>query len=319
MVLDKDAAALIEGMNAQGPPAFRLMSPDDVRGAVETFTGLQNPPRDVFRVLERTIPGPGGDQDLRIYVPREGEGLPVVVYFHGGGFVGGSLAVVDEPARALADDAGAIVVTVGYRLAPEAKFPAATDDTYSALRWVATHAAEFGGDSQRLVVMGDSAGGSLAAVAALRARDEGGPELAAQILVYPVIDPHADLPSRREFGEGYIISAADLDWFWEQYLTQPSDAGSPLASPSRADSLAGLPPALIITTEYEVSRDEAELYAEQLKEAGVETELVRLPGLIHGAYWMSAAVPASRAIHEEIVDYVRRLSSRPGQKIGTVG
>lgn len=307
MVMDKDAAALIEAMNAQGPPAFRYMTPDEVRGAVETFTGLQNPPREVLRVEDRTIDGPGGEQKLRIYVPREGEALPVAVYFHGGGFVGGSLTVADEPARALAADAGVIVVTAAYRRAPEAKFPAATDDTYFALTWVAAHAAEFGGDTERIFVMGDSAGGSLAAVAALRARDEDGPTLAGQILIYPVIDSRAEFPSRREFGEGYIITAPDLDWFWAQYLTGPSDADNPLATPSKAASLAGLPPTLVLTTEYEVSRDEAEQYAEQLKSAGVDTEVVRVPGLIHGAYWMSAAIPSSRRIHDTIVSFLGKL------------
>jgi acetyl esterase len=230
----------------------------------------------------------------------------VVVYFHGGGFVGGGLDVVDEPARAVADDLDAIVVTVGYRLAPENKFPAATDDTFAALKWVAQHAAEFGGDTARIAVMGDSAGGNLAAVAAQRANNEGGPALAAQVLIYPVVDCTAKLPSRSEYAEGYVITAPAIDWFWEQYLTSPADAQNALATPSKAESLAGLPPALVVSTEYEVSRDEAEAYGRQLAQAGIETEIVRFDGLIHGAYWMSGAVPRSREIHDAVVRFLSR-------------
>jgi len=304
MSLDEDTRKLIEAMSAGGAPEFRNMRPEEVRGAVETFTGLQAPPREVGRVLERSYPGPGGEQRLNVYIP-EGEGpFPVVVYFHGGGFVGGSLNVVDEPARALAADARAIVMTAAYRLAPEHKFPAATDDSMAALAWAAEHAAEFGGDPSRLYAMGDSAGGNLAAVAAIRCRDEDGPKLAGQILVYPVIDSALDLPSRREFFEGYIITAPDLDWFWAQYLNSPDDANSPLATPSKAASLAGLPRALVVSLEYEVPRDEAEQYAARLADAGVEVVQRRIAGLIHGAYWMSGAVPRSREIHDAIVAFL---------------
>lgn len=305
MTLDEHAKKLIEAMSADGPPEFRNMTPDEVRGAVETFTGLQAPSREVAQVLDRTYSGPGGELPLKVYIP-EGQGPhPVVVYFHGGGFVGGSLNVTDEPARALAIDAGAIVITAAYRRAPEHKFPAATDDSMAALRWAKEHVKELGGDPNRLYVMGDSAGGNLAAVAAIRARDEGGPELAGQILVYPVIDSSAVLPSREEFYEGYIITAPDLDWFWEQYLRSPMDRDNPLATPSLANSHANLPPTLVVTVEYEVPRDEAEHYARQLKNAGVQVETLRVPGLIHGSYWMSGAVPRSREIHEAIVAFLR--------------
>ena len=258
------------------------------------------------RVIDGTYPGPVGAQPLRIYIP-EGEGaLPVVVYFHGGGFVGGGLSVVDEPARALANDVGAIVVAAGYRLAPEHKFPAATDDTFAALRWVADHAADFGGDPARIAVMGDSAGGSLAAVAALRARDAGGPRLVAQVLVYPVVDPTARLESRKLFGEGYVITATGLDWFWEQYLGSLADTRNALAAPAKAGSLAGLPPALVLTTEYEVSRDEAEAYAKRLADSGVETECIRFDGLIHGVYWMSGAVPRSGELRDAVTRFLSK-------------
>jgi acetyl esterase len=306
MPLDEDARLLIEAMSEQGMPRFEQMTPAQVRDVVATFVGLQAPRREVARVVDGAYPGPSGPQPLRIYVPDGATPLPVVVYFHGGGFVGGGLDVVDEPARALANDLGAIVVTASYRLAPEAKFPAATDDTFAALKWVAEHVDEFGGDRARIAVMGDSAGGNLAAVAALRARDEGGPDLIAQILVYPVIDAAARLASRTECSDGYVITAAAIDWFWEQYLRSPADAQSPLATPSKSASHSGLPPALVLATEFEVSRDEAMAYGRQLEEAGVDTEIVRIDGLIHGAYWMSGAVPRSREIHDAIVGFLSR-------------
>ena len=212
----------------------------------------------------------------------------------------------DEPARALANDVGAIVVAAGYRLAPEHKFPAATDDTFAALRWVADHAADFGGDPARIAVMGDSAGGSLAAVAALRARDAGGPRLVAQVLVYPVVDPTARLESRKLFGEGYVITATGLDWFWEQYLGSPADTRNALAAPAKAGSLAALPPALVLTTECEVSRDEAEAYAKRLADSGVETDCIRFDGLIHGVYWKSGAVPRSGDLRDAVTRFLSK-------------
>lgn len=304
MPLDQSARDLIDVMSAQGAPEFRNMRPEEVRAAVETFTGLQAPPREVGQVIERSYAGPGGEQRLNIYVPEGSGPFPIVVYFHGGGFVGGSLDVVDEPARALTADARAIVITAAYRRAPESKFPAATDDSMAALTWAAEHAREFDGDPERLFVMGDSAGGNIAAVAAIRCRDENGPKLAGQILIYPVIDTAARMPSRSEFFEGYIITAPDLDWFWEQYLSSPADAKDPHATPTLASTLEGLPRALVISLEYEVSRDEAEHYAEQLSEAGVKVTQRRIDGLIHGSYWMSAAVPRSREIHDAIVEFL---------------
>jgi acetyl esterase/lipase len=306
MPVDPHVETLLDGLTEQGLKSFERIGVEATRAVIATFTGLQRPAPPVARVIDGTYPGPVGAQPLRIYIP-EGEGpLPVVVYFHGGGFVGGGLSVVDEPARALANDVGAIVVTASYRLAPEHKFPAATDDTFTALKWVADHAAGFGGDPARIAVMGDSAGGNLAAVAALRARDERGPQLVAQVLVYPVVDPTARLHSRKLFGEGYVITATGLDWFWEQYLGSLADTRNPLAVPAKAGSLAGLPPALVLTTEYEVSRDEAEAYAKRLADSGVETECIRFDGLIHGVYWMSGAVPRSGELRDAVTRFLSK-------------
>jgi acetyl esterase len=304
MPVDVAAQGVIDALSGSTP--FEQMSVEEVRAAVASFVGLQKPHQDVSRVIDTVYPGPAGPQKARIYIPEAQGPLPVVVYFHGGGFIAGDLAVAEEPNRALANDAGAIVVAAGYRLAPEHPFPAATDDTFAALQWVAENIAQYDGDPSRIAVMGDSAGGNLAAVAAQRCRDDGGPSLSGQVLVYPVIDSTAELDSRAEFKEGFVITSADLDSFWAHYLPTPEDADNPLATPSRTDSLAGLPPALVISTEYEVARDEAEAYASQLAEAGVQTEALRVDGLIHGAYWMSGAVPRSHEIHDAAVTFLRR-------------
>ena len=311
MPIDPHVQSLLDGLTEQGLKSFERIGVDATREVIATFTDLQRTPPAVSRVIEWEFPGPGGAQPLRIYIP-EGDGpLPVVVYFHGGGFIGGGLSVVDEPARALANDVGAIVVTAGYRLAPVHKFPAATDDTFAALRWVADHVADFGGDPARIAVMGDSAGGNLAAVAALRARDAGGPRLVAQVLVYPVVDPTARLASRELYREGYVITTTSLDWFWEQYLASLADTRNPLAVPAKANSLAGLPPALVLTTEYDVSRDEAEGYAERLADSGVETECIRFDGLVHGVYWMSGAVPRSGELRDAVTRFLsKRFTKR---------
>jgi acetyl esterase/lipase len=231
------------------------------------------------------------------------------VYYHGGGWVGGSLAVVDEPCRALANRNGAIVVAATYRLSPEARFPAATNDAYSVLNWASAHAAEFGGDPARLGVIGDSAGGNLAAVAALMARDRGTPAVKAQILTYPVIQRGGNFASMEENREGYLLTAAGMDWFWDQYLARDEDATNPLASPIMADSLAGLPPALIMTAEFDPLRDEGESYGHALEEAGVPVTMQRFDGLIHGVYWMSGAVPRSAELQETIAAFVGKYLS----------
>ena len=312
MPIDAAVQNLLDGLNEQGVRPFEHLSVAEARATVASFVDLQAPPECVARVIDTTYPGPAGAQNIRLYIPDAPGPLPVVMYFHGGGFVTGDLTVTEELCRALANAPGTIVAAVSYRLAPEHKFPAATDDTYAALCWLGENAAQFGGDPTRIAVHGDSAGANLAAVAALRARDEGGPALTCQVLTYPVVDPYADTPSRTEFGEGYIITAAGLDWFWNHYLRTAEDADNPLATPSRATSLTGLPPALILTMEYEVPRDEAEAYGKQLADAGVPTEIIRFDGLVHGVYWISGAIPRVADIRSAVTAYLRRqFAERP--------
>ncbi len=239
-------------------------------------------PTPVARVEDRHIPGPAGEMLVRIYWPEGGGPAPLVVFYHGGGFVLCSLDSHDELARALCREAGAVVVSVDYRLAPEAPYPAAADDCYAALVWAVGHATELGADPGRVAVAGDSAGGNLAAVTALRARDLGGPALRHQCLIYPVTDCRFDTPSYRDNAEGYFLTAEAMRWFWSHYMQDMGRAAEPYASPLRAPSLAGLPPALVITAEYDPLRDEGEHYAQALSAAGVPTTLKRYDGMIHG-------------------------------------
>src|SRR6266446_8604075 len=212
MPLDPTVAQLIHGLQQQGVQSFEKIGVEATRAAVDSFTGLQLAPGEVARTAEVSY-GSDPQQRARFYVPAGDGPFPVVLYLHGGGFVGGGLAVADEPARALAGDAGVIVVAATYRRAPEARFPAAHDDALQALEWVVKEVAEYGGDPQRIAVVGDSAGGNLAASVVNRARDAGEPQVRAQVLIYPLIDPIAGTTSRQECAEGYLLHLTALEWF----------------------------------------------------------------------------------------------------------
>ncbi|QGF22659.1 flavin-containing monooxygenase [Raineyella fluvialis] len=285
--LDPCLMFIVEALRAQGFTGFPNAGVEGSRAAVEGFVDLQAPRKEVGAVIDRSY-GADPEQHLRIFVP-EGEGpFPVLVYVHGGGFVTGSIEVVDEPARDLASRAGVMVVAPTYRRAPEHRFPAAHDDAYAALAWTAANIEAYGGDPGRLGIAGDSAGGLLAAAAAIRAQQEG-PELSALLLVNPLINPVADTASRREYAEGYVIELADLAWFGAQYLNGPEEVADPRLALDAAD-LTGLPPTLILASEYDTLRDEAEQFAEQLLAAGVETSVERFDGMTHDAFLLSGAV-----------------------------
>jgi acetyl esterase len=253
---------------------------------------------------------------VRIFVPDAEGPLPVLLYIHGGGWVFGNLEVAEPSCRSLANATGCIVVATQYRLAPETKFPGGVEDCYAALEWAAAHAAELGGDPDRIGITGDSAGGNLSAAVALMARDRGGPALRCQILVYPAtaLDLDGHMPSRQENAEGYVISAAAVKWCVGHYLAGDGDAMNPYASPLHADDHSGLPPALIVTAEFDPLRDEGEALGAKLEAAGVPVTVSRYDGQVHGFYWMLGEVDRSRDLYREIGDFARSAFSTEMEK-----
>jgi acetyl esterase len=236
----------------------------------------------------------------------------VLVFFHGSGFVLCSLDTHDGMCRNLCAGSAAVVASVDYRLAPEHKFPAGIEDCLYATRWAAAHAPELGTDARRVAVAGDSAGGNMAAVTALRLRDEGGPALCGQLLLYPVTDYHTPgTPSYRENAEGYGLTRDTMKWFWDHYLSDPAEGAHPHASPLRALGSSGLPPALIITAEYDPLRDEGELYAEKLRAGGVPTSLSRYDGVNHGFMFWVGVVDKADAAMSEACDWLSGVFAGP--------
>lgn len=219
---------------------------------------------------------------LRVYRPLIGVDLPVVVFYHGGGWVMGDLDMHDSTCRRFANQGPFVVVSVDYRLAPECRFPGPLDDAYAGLEWVHQNIDHHGGDARRIAVMGTSAGGNLAAAVAIRARDTGGPPLRAQVLIYPVIDSEMATESYREFSRGYLLEQEQMAWFWDQYIPDAADRLNPYASPRHTADLVGLPTALVVTAEYDPLRDEAEEFAHRLGAAGVRVKVERVKGQIHG-------------------------------------
>lgn len=279
MNLDPQIAALIEELDAGFPPVH-TMTGAQARATIRSRFVAPAEPEPVAEIWDQTIPRPGGDIPVRIYRP-DGEGLPILVYAHGGGFVFCDLDSHDGLCRDIANRVPLVVVSVAYRLAPEHRWPAAADDFYAATEWVAHNASSLRGDQSRMVVCGDSAGGNLAAVTALMARDRGGPPLAAQLLIYPVIGADFDNKSYRLFGKGFYNPKSALQWYWDQYVPALADRAHPYASPLHAN-LEGLPPAVIVLAGHDPLRDEGIAYAEALKAASVATVKVTFDGGIHG-------------------------------------
>jgi acetyl esterase len=293
MPIDPQARAIVDQLAASGMSDLSIVEPAVIRQLTEAAV-VPDQGEPVARVENRTLPGPAGEIPVRIYVPQTNGPLPVVAYFHGGGFVYCSLDTHDDTCRALANASGCSVVSVDYRLAPENKFPAAPEDAYAVTRWLADNGAEIGVDPQRIAVAGDSAGGNLAAVVALMARDRGGPALAFQLLVYPVADFGFDTDSYRENADGFLLTEKMMRAFWKYYLADEADGGHPYASPLRADCLDALPPAFVLTAEFDPLRDEGEAYAARLAEAGVPTTARRYDGMIHGFFSMGYAIDRAR-------------------------
>lgn len=298
-----------------GEPALYTLSLDQARAAdlaaIQADAGLAEP---VFQVEDRTMPGPGGGGlPVRIYRPEVRRPLPVLLYYFGGGWTLGGIDTADGICRRLANAVGCLVVTVGYRLAPEHPFPAAVNDCYAALRWVAAaeQAEAFGADPNRLAVGGDSAGGNLAAAVTLLARAENRTRLAGQLLVYPNTDQLADDASLRENDDPCLFNRRSVAWYARHYLADAADAHNPLASPLRAPDLSGLPPALVITAEHDPLRDQGEAYARRLAEAGVPVELTRYAGMAHGFFAMTGTVDDARAAIEQAALQLRAWFAAP--------
>ncbi|MGM9950322.1 MAG: alpha/beta hydrolase [Lysinibacillus sp.] len=290
MALHPAAKVILEQLEAAGAPPMSTLTPEEARTSMDIGL-LAGIPEAVASVEERRIPGPAGDIPVRIYTP-EGQGpFPAIIYYHGGGWVIGNLDVVDVPCRLLANRTGCVVISVDYRLAPEHPFPAPAEDAYAAVEWVANHGETIFVDTSKLVVSGDSAGGNLAAVVCLMAKDKGGPEISYQILFYPVTEHSYNTKSYQDNAQGYFLTKDSMEWFWNHYLQEEENGEHPYASPLRAEDVSGLPPALVITAEYDPLRDEGEAYAKKLLDAGVGITLKRYEGMIHGFIWMSGALP----------------------------
>ncbi len=285
MPIHPQAQPFLDELNA-APIDIWSLPPEALRAGFGPMLA-QREVETVEKILNRTIPGPAGEIPVRIYTPAGDGPLPVLVYFHGGGFVICDLDSHDSICRALANAAVCVVISVEYRLAPESPFPAAPEDCYAATCWAAEQPASAGFDASRLAVGGDSAGGNLSAVVALMARDRGGPRIAHQLLIYPVTDCAFDTPSYEENAEGYLLTREMMRWFWQHYLENQEDAANPMASPLRAEKLEGLPAATVITAEFDPLRDEGEAFAAKLEAAGVPMERTRYDGMFHGFFGMT--------------------------------
>ncbi len=308
--LDPKVRAALE---AQGPaPEYRTLEVDAFRATFAEQAALV--PRldePIAAVEDREI----GRAPVRIYTPRGSGPFPALVFFHGGGWVVGDLDTHDQVCRSIASRAGAVVAAVHYRRSPETPFPGALEDGAAALRWTAEHARELRANPSRLAVGGDSAGGNLAAVLALEARAGKLPPLALQVLVYPVTDASWDTPTYREYATGYGLTRANMVWFWEVYLGKHGLADDPRVSPLRAPDLRGLAPALVLTAEFDVLRDEGERYAARLHEAGVPVRCIRYRGLTHGFLRMASVYPQADRAMSDLAKSIRALAEGPRQPL----
>jgi acetyl esterase len=285
---------LLDQLAAAGGVPVDQLSPDEARAGFKDLSALDQP-EEVARVDDRLVPGDGNDVPIRVYTPADAVGgnAPLLLWLHGGGWVIGDLDTADATARALANRSGAVTVSVDYRLAPEHPTPAPLEDCLAALTWSVENAELLGVDATKVAVGGDSAGGNLAACLCQRVRDEFGPEIDFQLLVYPVTDCTAGTQSYVDNADGYFLTRDTMHWFIGHYLAD-CDPKDPTVSPLHADSLAGLPPALVITAEYDPLRDEGEAYAAALQDAGVPVELIRYEGQIHGFMGLAAVLDDGR-------------------------
>jgi len=302
--LDAKIQALLLA-RADATPFYKLPPPAARAAFVDLIGSITRLNEPIARVADRTIPGPAGSLAIRVYTPHGTGPFPILLYIHGGGWVIGDLDTHDDLCRSLCRRAGAVVVAVDYRLAPEHRFPAAVEDCAAALRWCASNAAEVGGAGTRLAVAGDSAGGNLSASLCLYQRDHGGPRPALQVLIYPVTNHGFDTASYHQMSEGYGLLRDAMVYYWNCYLRAPADGASPYASPLQAQDLRGLPPALIQTAHYDVLRDDGEAYAARLRQAGVPVRCTRYLAMNHGFIQFAGEFPHAAAGLDEIAAALR--------------
>ncbi len=317
MPLDPQVQAIRDRLDRDNVPNLSTLPIADARAAdVAAARAAAGEAEQVNEVFDRTIAGPACGLPIRVYRPAGGGPLPVLVYFFGGGWSLGTVDTCDSVCRCLTNAAGCVTVAASYRLAPEHKFPAAVQDSHAAALWVASHAAEIGADPARIAVGGDSSGGNLAAAVALLARERGRPPIVHQLLVYPNTDYLADTPSMRAATDPHLFNSASVAWYWGMYLASPADGANPLASPLRAADLTGLPPATVITAEYDPLRDEGEQYAQRLRSAGVPVELTRYDGMIHGFFTMTGVLDGAKAAVAHAASRLREAFTAAGVQPG---
>jgi acetyl esterase len=313
VTLDPDAAVVFKAFQEAGRPPYESVSPAEARELYLKGRLVTNPePPELKSVQPLSIPSPTGSIPARLYTPmklRQADGLaPCLVFFHGGGWVIGDLDSHDVVCRKLADEGQLIVISVDYRRAPEHKFPAAVEDAIAAAKWIAGHAKQLGIDASRLTVGGDSAGGNLAAVVAISARDGNGPAIAGQVLIYPATDFAMTHPSHREPETSLLLTHTVIRWFRDHYLNGPSDIDDWRASPARASTLAGLPPAYVLTAGADPLRDEGDDYAKRLKEAGVPVTYRTFPGQFHGFFTMGKLLQQANLAAAEIGVWLKAMN-----------
>ena len=307
-----DVARVTASFAAANVPPYHVLSVRQARGVLENVTRLQAPETPVARVRDLLVPGAAGQLPARAYHPDPARRLPLVVYLHGGGWTLGGLREAERPCRRFAVAADCVVVAIDYRRAPETKFPGPLDDCGQAVRWLAAHPDAVGADGAHVVLMGDSAGGNLAAATTLVLRDEGGPRIAAQILLYPCLAPArtSTFASYTQYADGPLMTRADMEWFWAHYLRSEADEQDPRAAPLGAPDLAALPPALVVVAELDPLRDEGLAYAERLRAAGVPTESTIYRGAAHGFWWMDGEMRQAGELTEQLGRYIRTLSTQ---------
>ncbi|MFI6055773.1 alpha/beta hydrolase [Streptomyces violascens] len=307
MSLDPQIDALLKQLSEGGGPAPESQTVSENRALVSSLVALAGSPEPVSNVHDTMAAAKGVEVPIRIYAPvgvsRSGP-LPVTVFFHGGGWVLGDLDSQDHIARVMANRSGTIVVSVDYRLAPEHRFPAAIEDAYTALTWVAANASSFDGDGQNIAVFGESAGGNLAAALVQEAQRRGGPRIALQVLAYPAVDRFDDSPSMYENMAGPLLTRSWLEWFWGLYLTTPDEGADPRVSPASTDDLTGLPPAVIVTAEHDPLRDQGDRYAQRLADAGVPVRHLPVRGATHAFFSFTGSVQLARDVLNQLGDTV---------------